>query len=113
MGLCKRVCSCSSDQIHACVYVCVLSHPLSLSLPSSSLYVVQEESRLCVHALSDGRLLRGLGSHGTGPLQFDLGFSGICFSDHDAGTVLVAEHGNNRVQEASGGGGGGPGAPGQ
>jgi DNA-binding beta-propeller fold protein YncE len=54
--------------------------------------------QLHMHSLADGSLLRTIGGRGRGKGQFDFGYGGLCVSP-DGDSVLVAEWGNNRVQQ--------------
>ncbi len=64
-----------------------------------SLLVVPSDHKLTVHRLAPGLPVVGtLGTEGDGPGQF-LQPRGVCFPPWDRHTLLVAEHGNNRVQE--------------
>jgi hypothetical protein len=54
--------------------------------------------QLHMYSLTDGSLVRTIGGRGRGKGQFDFGYGGLCVSP-DGDSVLVAEWGNNRVQE--------------
>jgi hypothetical protein len=54
--------------------------------------------QLHMYSLIDGTLIRSIGSKGTGKGQFGFTFGGLCTSP-DGDSVLVAEWGNDRVQE--------------
>jgi DNA-binding beta-propeller fold protein YncE len=53
---------------------------------------------LHMHSLADGSLVRRVGSKGSGREQFNFDCGGLCVSP-DGDSVLVAESGNNRVQQ--------------
>ncbi len=57
-----------------------------------------ETKQLHMHSLADGSLLRSIGSRGRGKGQFNFWRGGMCVSA-DGDSVLVAESGNNRVQQ--------------
>ena len=57
------------------------------------------DSRIHVHSLVDGRHVRSFGEHGAGPGQFHFLVGGVCVTP--TGTLLVAEHGNGRIQEVT------------
>ncbi len=54
--------------------------------------------QLHMHSLADGALARSIGSKGSGKGQFNFECGGLCVSP-DGDSVLVAEWGNNRVQQ--------------
>ena len=56
--------------------------------------------RLRMYSLTDGSLVRSVGSDGSGKGQFNFFFGGLCVSPDDD-SVLVAECHNNRVQQVS------------
>lgn len=55
-------------------------------------------NQLRVHSLADGLLVRTIGSHGSGKGQFSFVYGGLCVSP-GGDSVLVAEWGNDRVQQ--------------
>lgn len=67
--------------------------------PRHGLVVVSDNStmQLLFYSLADGSMRRIIGSRGKGAGQFDFRHGGLCVSP-DGDSVLVAEHGNNRVQ---------------
>lgn len=54
--------------------------------------------QLHVYSLADGSLLQSIGSAGSGEGQFRFDWGGLCLSP-DGDSVLVAESGNDRVQQ--------------
>jgi hypothetical protein len=62
------------------------------------LVIVSGVDRLHMHSMTDGSLVRRIGSRGSGKGQFNLAAGGLCVSS-DGDNVLVAEKINNRVQE--------------
>jgi DNA-binding beta-propeller fold protein YncE len=54
--------------------------------------------QLHMHSLADGSLVRSIGARGNGKGQFNFFLGGLCVSP-DGGSVVVAEYGNNRVQQ--------------
>ena len=59
--------------------------------------VAPDDNKLFVHALTDGALVRTLGSKGVGRGQFHWNHGGLAMTPR--GTVLVAERYNHRLQE--------------
>ena len=64
----------------------------------------ESDTKLFVYSLADGSLVRSFGGKGSGKAQFNWGYGGLCMTPR--GTLLVAEQGNNRLQEVNIDGGG-------
>jgi hypothetical protein len=80
----------------------IVKAPMGAGLAVShtlSLLVVPSDHKVTVHRLAPGLPVVGtLGTEGDGPEQF-LQPRGVCFPPWERHTLLVAEYGNNRVQE--------------
>jgi hypothetical protein len=62
------------------------------------LILSDEDSKLHMHSLADGSLVRSIGGKGSGKGQFSLGCGGLCMG-LDGDSVLVADCWNNRVHQ--------------
>ena len=69
--------------------------------PSRGLVIVSgyADRKLYVYRLADGALVRSIGGQGTGEGCFDWAVGGLCMTP--AGTVIVAEATNSRLQEVN------------
>ncbi len=79
---------------------CPYSNGLCISLPRG-VFIVSTfyfGFRLCVYSLEDKSLVRIIGDSGPGKEQFNFEYGGLCVSP-DGECVLVAEEGNQRVQQ--------------
>ncbi len=80
-------------------YSCCGGYGICVALKHGLIIVSDNETKqLHMHSLTDGSLVRTIGGRGRGKGQFDFGYGGLCVSP-DGGSVLVAEWGNNRVQQ--------------
>jgi hypothetical protein len=80
-------------------YSFCVGYGISVALKHGLIIVSNNETKqLHMHSLADGSLLRSIGVRGRGKGQFNFWCGGLCVSP-DGDGVLVADWGNDRVQQ--------------
>jgi hypothetical protein len=83
---------------HVRTVPCFVGWGLCVSFKHGLVIVSGHFDRLHMYSLTDGSLVRRVGHWGSGKGQFKFGFGGLCVGP-GGDSVLVAESGNDRVQE--------------